>query len=387
MALRPPRESDFTSHLRSPAVAARVGTVLGICFGLCFLTGLVSHWSQDPNPWFFVPTRPTWGYRLTQGLHVASGTAAIPLLLIKLWTVYPKLFAETPWRDLRRLVLTGLERASIGVLVAAGVFELATGLLNTTQWYPWQFHFRATHYAVGWLAVGSLLVHVAVKLPIIRDAWRSDVESTAQDRPTTAVASSGITRRGLVVTAYLSAAVAVVASAGSTVPLLRRVSVFGVRSGGGPQGVPINKSARAARVTALATSADYALELVNGDRTVRLTVAELVALPRHTSGLPIACVEGWSAHGTWDGVRMRDLMDMVGRPAGADVVVRSLQPSGPYRATLLPHSFVEDDLTLLATHLDGERLSLDHGFPCRVIAPNRPGVLQTKWVHRLEVRA
>ena len=26
-----------------------------------------------------------------------------------------------------------------------------------------------------------------------------------------------------------------------------------------------------------------------------------------------------------------------------------------------------------------------HGFPARLIAPNRPGVLQTKWVARLDV--
>ena len=32
-----------------------------------------------------------------------------------------------------------------------------------------------------------------------------------------------------------------------------------------------------------------------------------------------------------------------------------------------------------------EPLDLDHGYPCRVIAPNRPGVLQTKWVASLEV--
>ncbi|MEJ7741097.1 MAG: molybdopterin-dependent oxidoreductase [Nocardioidaceae bacterium] len=30
---------------------------------------------------------------------------------------------------------------------------------------------------------------------------------------------------------------------------------------------------------------------------------------------------------------------------------------------------------------------MDHGHPCRIIAPNRPGVLQTKWVGRLEVLA
>ena len=42
---------------------------------------------------------------------------------------------------------------------------------------------------------------------------------------------------------------------------------------------------------------------------------------------------------------------------------------------------------LLATHLNGERLDLDHGYPLRLIAPNRAGVLNTKWLARVEVRA
>lgn len=49
------------------------------------------------------------------------------------------------------------------------------------------------------------------------------------------------------------------------------------------------------------------------------------------------------------------------------------------------HLYAQDPLTLLALRLNGEVLSLDHGYPARIIAPNRPGVLQTKWVGRLEV--
>jgi DMSO/TMAO reductase YedYZ molybdopterin-dependent catalytic subunit len=30
---------------------------------------------------------------------------------------------------------------------------------------------------------------------------------------------------------------------------------------------------------------------------------------------------------------------------------------------------------------------LEHGFPARIIAPGRPGVLQTKWIERIEVIA
>ena len=55
--------------------------------------------------------------------------------------------------------------------------------------------------------------------------------------------------------------------------------------------------------------------------------------------------------------------------------------------THLPAQFADDDLTLIALGLGGEALSIDHGYPARLIAPNRPGVLQTKWVSRLEVEA
>ena len=52
---RVPDESDFTSWLRSPAVTARVGVWLGVCFGLAFVTGLVSHWAQDADALAAVP--------------------------------------------------------------------------------------------------------------------------------------------------------------------------------------------------------------------------------------------------------------------------------------------------------------------------------------------
>ena len=40
---------------------------------------------------------------------------------------------------------------------------------------------------------------------------------------------------------------------------------------------------------------------------------------------------------------------------------------------------------LLATHLNGERLTLDHGYPLRLIAANRAGVFNTKWLTRIGV--
>jgi DMSO/TMAO reductase YedYZ molybdopterin-dependent catalytic subunit len=100
--------------------------------------------------------------------------------------------------------------------------------------------------------------------------------------------------------------------------------------------------------------------------------------------LPIACVEGWSASGAWTGPTIRDVLRLVDAPSGRDVRVESLQPAGFYRVTTLPAGFADDDRTLLALALGGAPLALDHGYPCRLIAPDRPGVLQTKWVARLD---
>ncbi len=378
-----PRERDFTSRLRSPAVAARVGVWLGVCFVVAFVTGLVSHVAQSPTPWFPFPTRPVWGYRVTQGLHVAAGTAAVPLLLVKLWAVFPRLFAGFGRRP-RELAIQGVERLSVLVLVSAAVFQLASGLSNSAQWYPWSFSFRATHFAVAWVALGALMVHVAVKLPVVRAALGGDVDADTLDRPG-ATSAGALSRRGLLRATWLATGAAVVLSAGSTVPLLRRVSLFGVRSGDGPGGVPINKSARAAGVTVTALDPAYALVVSDGTRQRSLTRGDLEALPQATVDLPIACVEGWSATGRWSGVRVRDLTALLG-PDVREVRVTSLQQSGPFRVSVLPPAFADDDLTLLALRLDGEELSLDHGYPARIIAPNRPGVLQTKWVSRLDVR-
>jgi hypothetical protein len=58
-----------------------------------------------------------------QGLHVATGIASIPLLLAKLWTVYPHLWTWPPVRS----VTHALERVSLVPLVAGSLFMLTTG--------------------------------------------------------------------------------------------------------------------------------------------------------------------------------------------------------------------------------------------------------------------
>lgn len=350
-----------------------------MAFALCFVTGLVSHFMQHPPGWLAdsVPSRPAWGYRLTQGLHVASGIAAVPLLLAKLWTVYPRLY-EWP---LVRSVRHALERLSVGVLVAGAVFELATGLLNTAQWYPWPFSFVPVHYAVAWLVVGALLLHIAVKAPEIKAHWARRSPGTlalpAQDGPD---------RRSLLAAVGAAVGVVTLTTVGQSFTPLKEFLLFAPRHPDtGPQELPVNRTADAAGVGGI-TAVAYRL-VVAGPQSYTLTLDELRALPQHEVELPIACVEGWSKSARWTGVRVRDLLERAGAPEHARVRVVSLESRGGYRVSEMGHKHARDPLTLLALRLNGEELDPDHGYPARLIAPDRPGVLQTKWVGGLEVSA
>jgi DMSO/TMAO reductase YedYZ molybdopterin-dependent catalytic subunit len=373
--------TDHTRQLsesRTP-LTARVGTALGIAIAVCFLTGLISHLTQHPQPWFLAvwPTHPVWLYRVTQGMHVATGIAAIPLLVVKLWSVWPKLFE----RPVIGSPVRALERASILVLVASVIFQLSTGLLNIAQWYAFKWFFTTTHYAMAYVAIGAVLVHIAVKLPTIRRALGEPLDDGSvpvHPRP-------GLSRRAIMRGTWVAVGIATAATVGQTVPLLRKVSVLAPRSGHGPQGVPINRSALEAGVVRTAQSPDYRLTLTNGANTRTFTVDELGALPQTTRSLPISCVEGWSANAEWTGVVLADLVASLGASAEADVRMISLEPPGPYSRTVLPARHARDSNTLIALKINGQALSVDHGYPCRLIAPTRPGVLQTKWLTRIEV--
>jgi DMSO/TMAO reductase YedYZ molybdopterin-dependent catalytic subunit len=93
------------------------------------------------------------------------------------------------------------------------------------------------------------------------------------------------------------------------------------------------------------------------------------------------CTSGWYAERDWQGVRVGDLLDAAGvRADGRFVTFHSVTG---YRFGF-PLAEARD--LLLATHVDGERLSHGHGFPVRVVASGRRGFQWVKWVVAVEVR-
>jgi len=391
-------------------MATVLGRLLATAFIICFGTGLYSHFLQQPLPWMHFSTWPPNGYQLTQGIHITAGIACFPLLLAKLYTIYPQLFQAPPVRN----ILHFIERASITIFVAASIVEIVTGLINTYQWYPWPFPFKQVHFALSFVIIGSLAVHIAFKLPIITRYWRkknSYDESGAlvldeEDQPpenasgrvggltgtvmrwidTAPPREPAVSRRGFIVTIGTAAVAVVALTAGQSFRFLDSLNVFAPRrSGIGPDDLPINRTAKAAQVLESAISPDWRLTLRRGDVSKDLDYRQLKALQQREVQLPIACVEGWSQLATWRGVRLRDLMAEVGLQPGDTLKLTSLEVRGGYRMTTMGPEYVQDPTTLVALELNGAVLDIEHGYPARMIAPGRPGVLQTKWLRTIEV--
>ncbi|MEB0203033.1 molybdopterin-dependent oxidoreductase [Cryobacterium sp. 10S3] len=443
----------LASPVRNPRMATVIGRLLGLAFVLCFGTGLYSHFLQEPLPGMHFATRPELLYQFTQGTHIIAGIACFPLLLAKLYIVFPDLFQQPPVKSF----LNFLERASIALFVGASLVQITIGLLNTYQWYPWPFPFRETHFALGWVLIGSLALHIGIKLPIIARVWRKEADdgsgdddhltdAVARDRTATPEAvrlfgssrPTGVTgrllawidatpdlradataerapsgldtgsasasrddtadaedaartahtrlsRRGFLTTVGVSVGTVVVLTAGQTVAPLDAVNAFAPRKKGvGQQGVPVNRTSKQADVAADALAAGWVLTVAHAGVERSFSRSELLAMPQTEVDLPIACVEGWSQLARWRGVRLSDLADLVSADAAASFRLTSLEKKGAYRQTTMGSEYVRDQLTLVALELNGETLDLEHGYPARMIAPGRPGVLQTKWLSRIE---
>ena len=389
----------FHSPLHSVWLAAVMGIGLGISFTVCFLTGLVDYLAQHPPSWFHLPVHPINLFRVTEGVHVLTGIMTIPLLLAKLWVVYPNFFTYPPVRNIAHT----LERLSLVPLVGGALFELATGVANIAYWYsPMPFNFTTAHFYVAWITIGGLIVHIGAKITLTRQvvsgrhaevvAPRAEGSRQGNEAPADPFRrrgfGNGLTRRGFLGTVAGGAAVLFVTVAGETIAPLRKLALLAPRNPViGPQSLPVNRTASGANVIADALSNEYRL-VVEGrcKRPRTFTLDELRALPQREAGLPISCVEGWSAAAEWKGVSLPTLLKLVGAERSSQIKVESIEDQErPYSNSIIDPQHAADPDTLLALELNGSQLDLDHGYPVRLIAPDRPGVLQTKWIRRVVV--
>jgi len=411
----PFRRGFWRSPLRGPWLTAFLGLLLLGGLTLVIVTGLLSYAAYEPNLQgndftpgrglfgfylFDWPTSPSWIYRATQGIHVTIGLALVPVVLAKLWSVIPKLFE---WPSIHS-VAHALERASLLALVGGITFEMVTGILNIQIFYVFPFSFYTAHYYGAWVFLGAFVVHVLVKFPTMVRSLRTRTVRSVLRTPLADTVPEPLDEGGLVAVdpapATLSrrGALGFVAAASATLvafyvgqildaPWLRRTALLSPHdrpNGTGGNAFPVNKTAATAGIDVLAAQT-WQLELVGPAGSVTLSRPALMRMPQRTYDLPLACVEGWSISRTWTGVPMVDLLRLAGGGPGDRLLVESLERGGAFARVNLSVGQSQAPKSLLALMVNGEPLSLDHGFPARTVIPGAPGVHATKWVRRITV--
>jgi DMSO/TMAO reductase YedYZ molybdopterin-dependent catalytic subunit len=388
-----------------------LGSVLLVTLPIVVLTGLLSYVAYAPQlgqaipadvgwlrlPAFDWPTSPRWLYQLTQGTHVVLGLALIPVVLAKLWSVIPRLFIWPPARSIAQL----LERLSLLMLVGGIVFEIITGVLNIQYDYIFGFSFYTDHYFGAWVFLAGFGIHIAIKIPRMLVGLRSlpvrkvlgtnrtDTLPQQHDRDGLVPADPDdptMSRRGALALVGSGVLLMTLLSAGQVVGgVTRRTALLLPRGRSrGPGDFQVNKTAAAAGIDPASTGESWRLVLHGGPSPMVLDRARLTTMPQHTARLPIACVEGWSTTQIWSGVRLADLARLAGAPAPRSARVTSLQRDGAFSRASLQANQIEDRDALLALRANGADLSLDHGYPARVVVPTLPGVHNTKWVASIE---
>jgi DMSO/TMAO reductase YedYZ molybdopterin-dependent catalytic subunit len=399
--------------LRGPWLTSVFGLVLLIALPIVIVTGLLSYIAYAPQfgqaipgdvgwlrlPGFAWPTRPSWLYRLNQGLHVGLGLVIIPVVLAKLWSVIPRLFVWPPARSIAQL----LERLSLLMLVGGALFEIVTGVLNIQYDYIFGFSFYTGHYFGAWVFITGFLMHIALKIPRmvtglrslpLREVLRTNRNDTRPQPPdpdglvAADPAEPTMSRRGAMALVGSGVLLVGALTVGQTLGGPARRAALLLPRGRGPRGprgdFPVNKTAAAAGITPESVGGTWALTLRGGASEVVLDRAALAGMPQSTARLPIACVEGWSTVQTWSGVRLSELARIAGVPAPRAARVASLQREGAFGSATLQANQIGDPDALLALRVNGADLSLDHGYPARIIVPALPGVHNTKWVASIE---
>lgn len=116
-------------------------------------------------------------------------------------------------------------------------------------------------------------------------------------------------------------------------------------------------------------------------RPLRLTLAQLMALPRVTQRVNHYCVEGWTAVTQWTGVRMSTLARMAEVLPDAEYVDFQSFDAGYHeswdRETALHRQ------TVVAYGWDGGMLGALHGAPARLHSPAKLGYKNVKYLTKI----
>ena len=116
---------------------------------------------------------------------------------------------------------------------------------------------------------------------------------------------------------------------------------------------------------------------------LRLTWDDFTRLPSKEITIDIHCVTRWSRFDTsFRGVHWSEIAKLVMPKPSAHFVVAHAEQG--FTANV-PLAAIEDEDALLAYEADGEPLTPEHGWPLRLVVPNKYFWKSAKWLRGLEL--
>ncbi len=332
--------------------------------GVAGVTGLVSLISGRAEQW------------IVFALHGVAGLWLVILLWDKVRRVWPRLARPRRWD--RFTVLGALALLIVGATLASGVWWVAGGEL-----YAFSFNLLNWHIILGGaltLVVGS---HMLARAKPLR---ARDLRGRRQ-----ALRFAALTLGSVALWPAQQAAQRALALPGAA----RRFT--GSREAASFQGNVFPTSSWVADAPKPIDPVAWRL-IITGvvAQPATLTYAELLALTQdagRANGSDQAnsldeevalldCTGGFFSTQRWRGVRVDRLLDLT-HPHVDARYVSFISVTG-YRWSL---PLDEARRALVATRIDTEPLSHDHGAPLRLVASGRRGFEWVKWITRIEVRA
>jgi len=318
--------------------------LIGVAFVL--VTGVVSLYSGRPGrAWVF----------LTHGL---GGLALMAPVTLKLYRVRRRVTGGA-WTAVVALSVL-LAAVTIGAL-ASGVAWVFGASLDLGPW-----GLLNLHIGLGLLVGLLLLAHLRHRFRLPK---RSDLEGRRSALRFVALVAAGTAAYRL-----QGAANAALDTAGAD----RRFT--GSREAGSDDGNAFPVTSWMADRPDPVDREAWSLTVSGAVETpLELAYADVDAADGTTRAL-LDCTSGWYSEHDWRGVDVGSLLDAAGVEDGAAWV--SFRSVTGYRWSL---PLEEARGALLATHVDGERLTHGHGFPVRLVAPGRRGFQWVKWVESVRV--